>query len=237
MQYKFLILDFDGVIVDSAGECLDRTIDALSLEQSLSKQDLATFSQQFLTYRFLVGPPYEFYFLSSTILEFLHFGSDVTIPAEFNKFRESNSDSVKTRASEFEKRFFLSRGKAKADNKQEWFAKHRVYDEIFPYIASFKSENIFVASMKDEPSIVDLLDFFNIPVPTENIYGSSLGENKKAHLSVILESTPCVSNSEFLFLDDNPRHLLEVEDMGVSLKFASWGYGKNDGYEGRFQSV
>ena len=59
---KVLILDFDGVIVDSIDECFERSLDAyqcLNSEFSLSSYN----KNLFYKYRYLVGPASHFVYL------------------------------------------------------------------------------------------------------------------------------------------------------------------------------
>ena len=66
--FKVLIIDFDGVLVDSAPECWLRCVDSSKIDNSLKSLDYSSpIKDLFIQMRYLVGPAYEFYFLIKSL--------------------------------------------------------------------------------------------------------------------------------------------------------------------------
>jgi len=222
---KVLILDFDGVIVDSIDECFERSFDAYEclhdgfLVSSYNKN-------LFYKYRYLVGPASYFVYL----LDALKIMSKLkvqrcTVEQLFNELLSSETKQQKERRMTFEDLFFSSRELSRSTDEAMWLAKHKLYQQIVPIISNYCSEKVFVATMKDRDSAVSLLEHFKIKIPSSNVLGSNFGPNKAAHISEILKRTQA-KPANVTFIDDNAEHLVQVSDFGLNLAFASWGYGK-----------
>ena len=71
------------------------------------------------------------------------------------------------------KYFFKRRLREKNKNREKWLTKNKVYPNVVSFIINYLSiNNVFIASTKDETSIIEILKYNNINLPKENIYGS-----------------------------------------------------------------
>jgi phosphoglycolate phosphatase-like HAD superfamily hydrolase len=221
-----MILDFDGVLVDSAPECWLRCVDASQIVNSLKSLDYSSpVKDLFLLMRHLVGPAHEFYFLIKSLEEYSN-ATDV----EKNFIKLANED--KKNALEFKQIFFKCRAIAKKNNLQGWIESNNFHDPVIRMAQRFSKVNkLYVATMKDEDSVKELLKYKNVNCSASKVLGLSYGDNKYNHLSYVLEQHSNLSNDDFLFMDDNIRHIKEVSCLGISSMLATWGYGTKDSIE------
>lgn len=226
LRYKVLILDFDGVIVDSAPECWLRCVDASKIDKTLKTFNYSSpIKNIFLKMRYLVGPAHEFYFLMKSLESYTR--SD-DIEKNFKKL----SHSHKKNALEFKEFFFNSRVEAKKNNMQGWIESNNFFDPVIKMAKKFcEVDKLYIATMKDEDSVIELLNYKNIFCDTSKILGLSYGNNKHSHLSYVIDQHPLLSISDFLFMDDNIRHINEVYSLRISSMLATWGYGTKDSIE------
>ena len=221
--FKVLIIDFDGVLVDSAPECWLRCVDSSKIDNSLKSLDYSSpIKDLFIQMRYLVGPAYEFYFLIKSLETFT---KAVDIEKNFKKLANEN----KKNALEFRDLFFKSRALAKKNNLQEWIKSNNFYGSAIKMAQRFSEvDMLFVATMKDEGSVKELLIDQKVSCSDSQILGLSYGDNKHKHISYVLSQHPSLSRNDFLFIDDNIRHIQEVSSLGVSSMLATWGYGTKD---------
>ena len=115
---------------------------------------------------------------------------------------------------------------------QDWIESNNFFDPAIRMAKRFcEVDKLYVATMKDEDSVIELLNYQNINCDTSKILGLSYGDNKYNHLSYVIDQHPSLSNSDFLFIDDNIRHINEVNSLGVSSMLVTWGYGTKDSIE------
>ena len=223
MKIKQLVLDFDGVIVDSAQECWLRCVDASNADDSLlniMKNDKNK-NQSFLKFRYLVGPPHEYYYLVKA-LENVNTGTEEEIVDKFNTFVTTNNEE---NAYRFKKYFFNSRKLHKKKDFSDWVSCNKVYKQVIEMAKKFMAhDKLFIATMKDEQSVADILSYNKIKCPMSHILGNSHGTNKYEHILKIIEMSKGVKNNEICFIDDNYKHLIETATIGVTMRLATWGY-------------
>ena len=78
--------------------------------------------------------------------------------------------------------------------------------------------------MKDERSVLELLSYNNIHCEKSRVLGNKFGDSKISHLSYIVNQYTSLRRSDFLFIDDNIRHINEVKPLKIKSMLASWGY-------------
>ena len=239
MISPLILIDFDGVIVDSAPECFEttyQTILLLSNEDSLKeycsireipKQKLKSI---FLNYRGIVNPPEHFLTLmilvKKLILEKKEFKlSYQEILFEFNRLnKRSDLNFIK-----FKKYFFQSRKKyfRKINNfismNEPTEFTNKVIEE-FGYNWPF-----CILSAKNEEIIKLWLDYFNIEV--KEILGNKILEKFNYNKYNAVKNIFFADNKERikgLFIDDYEMNLdPNFSKLGIETYFANWGYGKN----------
>lgn len=222
---RVLILDFDGVIVDSIDECFQRCVEAYQTINCHFQQSL-DFQNLFYEYRYLVGPASHFLCLADVLVSELNGDENrLTIEQHFYNLTSSETVEYQKRRAIFEHSFFLSRNRSRSSDEALWISQHKIYQQILPILEDYSLDNIYVATMKDEVSAVSLLQYFKIQIPPSNVLGVDFGPNKNVHINSILDRSR-VDPAAVTFIDDNAKHLFEVADLGINLAFASWGYGR-----------
>ena len=224
---KTLVLDFDGVVVDSIDECFYRTVDAYRCV--MGELDLTeAFQSLFFKHRYLVGPPSDFFFLVEAILSYLNTESPTQdVKHLFDIKRHSGSTAKEDFTQKFRHAFYNSRRQAIKNDDKAWCAQHRVFSNVLPILSQVSRLDTFIATMKDRESVIKLIRYFNLDIIENNILGDDYGRDKSLHINEILRRTNVIP-SDITFVDDNLEHLSEVRPLGVRLAFASWGYTKID---------
>lgn len=219
IEPKIIVLDFDGVILDSSFECWLRCVDASKLDKTLKSLKFSEEKKNtFLKMRYLVGPAYEFYYL----IKSLEFSLEKEkIENQFKIFAKTQ----KKNAELFSNFFFKSRENAKKKNFAEWIKCNYFFEPMLDLIKrSIYSNKLYIATLKDKKSVIDLLSSRNIFIDKSKVLSLDYGENKFTHLSFILNKYKKVNASEVLYIDDNLNHLMEVCDLGINSRLATWGY-------------
>jgi len=227
MKVKLLILDFDGVIVDSAYECWVRCADVTTVDETLDdvQTDDEAAKGLFLKYRYLVGPAHEFYYLMRAIQEC----GDETVSQCFYEYASENDNTLAYR---FKDNFFKSRQRHKKKDMAGWIGSNKGYRSVIDLAVRFSDRSrLFIATMKDEQSVLDILKFNGINCKSTHILGDSLGSNKYEHLSKIISRHQEIEANDIMFIDDNYKHLREVAELGVDMKLATWGYGTAESHK------
>ena len=215
-----MILDFDGLLVDSAPECWLRCVDATQLDISLKSLKYSDSNKKiFLRMRYLVGPAYEFYFLIKSLEGY---ASDKEVRKKFTSLSEHNYKNAKR----FEEYFFNSRVLAQKTDMQSWLESNNFFLPAIDMAKRFsKIGRLYIATMKDEESVLELLKYHNIECDKSKVLGRKYGDNKNSHLSYVIDQYPLMTQGDFLFMDDNIRHINEVCSLGIESALVTWGYG------------
>ena len=214
------VFDFDGVLVDSAGECYATSIEAFKKLFDVDV-DSADMRRYFIENRYLVRPPEHFCILIQCFLE----GSNEPASTQFERKVDKLSGQSKLMLDDFKASFLEARQAMKETDLQKWFALHRKYTEVDPLLKGLALDKFYVATMKDRASVKQLLNHYGLAILEQNLFDGSIGKNKLLHLKKIIEKSEA-SPSEITFIDDSMVHLSEVAETGVKLCFASWGYSE-----------
>ena len=220
---RLLILDFDGVICDSAVECMitaynaRNVINNTGLEKVYKRNQLdAQFNEKFIKYRPLVRIAKEYYLLCERIID----GDDLhslhrMIPRD---------QEEKNRMDAFHDCFYRERASWMKDDMAGWLASNPLYPgtkELFD--KDNIKQDIMIVSAKDKTSISTVLSFNGIDTDRLKIFGSDTGLDKQ-DLTNWAQSEAKVLLSEISFLDDNLENLIMISEMGVNVYMAEWGY-------------
>ena len=224
-----VVLDFDGVIIDSAYECMlmANTTYLLNDERIIPDRLIVPpdhIADQFLANRYKVRFAGEYWLL----LHYLYEGINIPDVKTFQTVAERHMAVIMG----FEKKFFKVRRRVFRKNPDYWFGLHRLYDEFSLYWQELRErvEDVYIVSMKDSVSIKTLLDHFGIRVQQNKIFGREGGLFKN---EILIDLAVKLGRdlSEFMFMDDHLPQLKSVASLGVSCYWASWGYWKCDSSE------
>lgn len=224
---EIVVLDFDGVICDSAGETgasgwkTAREIwPDLFPEPMPSPEQLAMFRK--------VRPALETGYHAPLLTKMLQEGLPM---AEFEHhasehygriMREYNLDR-----NELIEHFGRVRDQWIADNLDEWLAFHGFFPGVLEALkAALQSgRRILISTTKQERFVKAALESRGVHFPMENIYGLDRRRPKEDLLAQLLEACPPAIS----FTEDRLKTLLRVETHSeldsVRLNYASWGYG------------
>lgn len=225
---RIIVLDFDGVICDSACECAIvswfafRDGNWLDVDHELYSDGFIEFRSRFQEYRYLVGPPWEY----AALAKALHSDCDIV-----QKFKEHRQKLILIKEILTE-HFFKTRTDLKSLDAVRWASWNPLYPEMKNQIQiSIESVDIYISTMKNKLAVMDILSFNGIKFPSDKIIDIAFGDKKSAHFEFLSHKIDC-RNAKFI--DDNKRHLTEVEPSGAECYFANWGYGRDSGH---FQEI
>lgn len=221
-----LVLDFDGVIVDSAYECMLVANTAYHTTNKrllpdrllLPVDDLAS---EFLQKRYFVRIAGEYWLLWHCLYNEI----DIVDQTDFKEL----IPQYKNQITAFEKQFYAIRSHVMKTDANYWFGLHRLFDEFnigWEAVSRFFND-VYVASMKNKKSIAQLLCFLDIDMNPQKIMGREFGSDKKDIIALISEKTGH-QMTDIIFVDDHYDQLRTVSTLGVKCCLAEWGYWSNN---------
>jgi phosphoglycolate phosphatase-like HAD superfamily hydrolase len=224
---KLLLLDFDGVIVNSIDECLLTSYNAfqqfentgVSLTNDLSNIPLLN-QKYFISNRSFVKPAAEYYLLHSAFKKNI----EIINIESYNDLLMFHKDKLL----DYQDVFFNERNRLRLINKKKWLRLHSVYNNLEEGWGTLSQIfNIFIVSNKDKNSIILLMDYFKLPINENRIFGAENGNDKSIIIEDIISKTSI--NPEYIyFIDDIIDNLKSVKYLNIKLYHAMWGYGNTE---------
>ena len=232
-----LVLDFDGVIFDSAREGLLVSLrtylsldpgsalaaEAPALEAALGDLGTSLFAVPRLA-AFMelmaLGNRAEDYGVTWAILDQGHAVSD---QESYDTFYAGTPPRWR-RA--FHQRFYEVRHRLARDHPDEWLRLHRPYPHLVEVLRRRAGQVPFaMATAKDRQSVRALLGAHGLDglFAPELVLDKETGVSKRAHLET-LQARLGVPACELTFVDDKLNHLEAVVPLGVRGVLAAWGY-------------
>jgi len=231
---KALVLDFDGVISDSAAEAFVvalRTWSALRPDSALAQSAAALegagleavrrhgLYDAFVSFMPL-GNRAEDYALALGLIES---GQEPRDQAGWDVYRASWSSEF---LGLFHQRFYDERKALCERDREAWLALLGPYPE-FVALLRRRAQNtrLALATAKDRRSVEILLGAYGIAdlFAPDRIADKQAGENKRAHLRE-LRARLGLAFQDLTFVDDKVSHLDSVAALGVRCALAAWGY-------------
>lgn len=234
---RALVLDFDGVVIDSAREGLTLSLrtyleldpgsplagEAPALEAALLDPRVGLESHPRLA-AFMalmpLGNRAEDYGVTWAILER---NAPVERQTEYDVFY-AGTDPGWRRA--FHTRFYELRREWSSARRDEWLSLHRPYAHVAELLRRRLGEVPYaLATAKDRASVRLLLEAFGLAelFPAPMVADKETGVSKVAHLTEIRGRLGC-RFEELVFVDDKLNHLESVAHLGVRGVLAAWGY-------------
>lgn len=219
-----VLLDFDGVICDSIGECLVTAWNGFiavggSNGKPVARPDQVDAGKRefFQAHRWMVAPPEHYFVLLASHRD----GRPLPDAAAF----ESAVAAYAAELPEFRRAFFAERSRYKTEARAAWLGLHRVYPHVAARMDAVAAGNpTVIVTTKDEQSVEDVLISAGLEVP--RIEGANrLGAtgSKAAIVRHLLTELGADAGST-VFLDDHGGHLAGVATTGVRCRLARWGY-------------
>lgn len=228
---KVLVLDFDGVISDSAPEAFVvalRTHCALDpgsrLREVLAQLDPAQPDADPLYADFLelmpLGNRAEDYGVALDALE-----ADVSLADQerYDSFKATR-DPARLRA--FHERFYQVRAHWVRADRAAWLALLAPYPAFLEVLRRRAAGvALAIATAKDARSVRELLVHYGVAdlFPHERVLDKETGVSKRAHFEHLRRGLG-VGFEEMTFLEDKLNHLESVAPLGVRCALAAWGY-------------
>ncbi len=219
---RALVLDFDGVISDSAAEAFEVALDTyvqMRPDSRLRDEDATRLYGRFLELVPL-GNRAEDYGLALAALES---GSAIPDQKAYDAFK-AQWDPEWLRA--YHKRFYGVRAAFAESEPKRWRALLRPYPEFLAVLRRHAGElSLAIATAKDRFSVRTLLREYGVEdlFPDGLVLDKETGVSKVAHVEH-LRGVLDVDYSEMTFLDDKVNHLDAVAPLGVRCALAAWGY-------------
>lgn len=219
---KALVLDFDGVIAQSAPESYRVALRAyleLDPESPLVKRDPQELYREFVELMPLGNRAEDF----GVALRALEVGAKITDQASYDVFYSAQDPTWR---SEFHRLFYRVRAAFAAADPVGWRALLPPYGGFLEVLRRHAGEVQFaIASAKDRASVRALLASYGVQdlFPPELILDKEAGVHKTSHLEH-LHRLLDLPYPHFTFVDDKVNHLDAVSRLGVRCALAAWGY-------------
>jgi phosphoglycolate phosphatase-like HAD superfamily hydrolase len=214
---RLLLLDFDGVIADSVEECLALTwyTDRAAESGTQLTQQFRAVPETFRT-RFHQLRPY-----ARTLDDFYV----AKIVAAQSVRNQSEFDSLKAEIPQQDRKAFAASATAlrerwRSDQREQWLAAHTIFDGIAATLERY-SGDVFVITAKDADSSVEILEHFGLDRHLAGVVGDV---SDKALAAQCLCLGRGVEPADSLFIDDNLINVDRVQSVGVSSRWARWGW-------------
>ena len=232
-----LVLDFDGVIFDSAPEAYlvarstyaqigparpaaSRLPPAPDLPATTRDDVLGDRLYQGFVDLMPLGNRAEDY---AVILSILERGVRVDDQAAYSQERARISQDFQDA---FHARFYEVRSGFQQDAPKRWRALQGPYPELVTLLRRRASSvALAIATAKDRASVRRLLEDHGLGdlFPDERLMDKETGRSKAAHLQH-LQAALGIPFPELTFVDDKVNHLDAVATLGVRCVLAGWGY-------------
>ena len=219
---KLLVLDFDGVISDSAPEVFAvalRTYRGLAAGTDLPDRDRDALYRDFLTAMPLGNRAEDF----GAILAAAERGVALPDQDSYWAFRAALPSAW---LAEFHRRFYRERRALRQLDPAGWLTMQPPYRALLSCLRRRAGACPYaIATAKDRDSVLRLLESYGVRklFPEDLLLDKETGVSKVEHLRQLARCTG-FSCSELTFVDDKVNHLEEVAALGTRCVLAAWGY-------------
>jgi len=231
---KALILDFDGVIVDSQYECLlvgfnsYLTFNKNTKLFSGKKITFNNFEKIKIRYNHLVEKykklrPYVIdAFCWYVMMSILDKGIKICNQDEYNNFR---AKLINGSYDSYIREYYLERSSLQNENFNKWINLCHPFKKVIGSIKKLEEKFIIaIATNNRKEAIKPLLDNFGIkPVITTD---SLVSRDKKIQIGYI-KSKLSIGYESIYFIDDQVQHFKKLKSYGINCYLALWGYNND----------
>jgi phosphoglycolate phosphatase-like HAD superfamily hydrolase len=218
---KALVLDFDGVLADSAPEAFEvalRTYTQMRPSTELPLRARPALFAGFLEIMPLGNRAEDF----AVALLALEAGAELPDQAAYDAFRGAQDGAW---LGAFHRRFYETREAWSEADPEGWLAQMPPYRAFLDVLRRRAGEAAFaIATAKDRRSVTRLLDAWGARdlFPPELVLDKETGVHKTVHLEHLARALG-LPFAELTFVDDKVNHLDAVSALGVRCALAAWG--------------
>ena len=219
---KALVLDFDGVLADSAPEAFEvalRTYTRMRPGSALPGRPRDAVYAGFLALMPLGNRAEDF----GVALSALEAGAALPDQAAYDAFRDAHDPAW---LAGFHRLFYETRDAWAAADPEGWLARTPPYPAFLDLLRRRAGDATFaIATAKDHRSVTALLARWGVQhlFAPELVLDKETGVHKTAHLARLAELLR-LPLGELTFVDDKVNHLDAVATLGVRCALATWGY-------------
>lgn len=234
---KILALDFDGVIVDSAWECLFISYNAYFKVYKRKERD------------FFEGEPFtfenwenikkrykkevEYYRIMrpyirgandyGLIIKLMEEKKIIENQKEFDKYRKSVDFDFEA----FHQEFYKERDRLQELDFKAWFNLEPAYPKIVEGIKQLleRGTKIIITTSNRLKSITPSFapEYLGFEIKQGDILDKRFGEDKSEQMKHIVKSYN-IKFEDICFVDDQVNHLIQTRPLGVKVLLAGWSY-------------
>ena len=224
-----LVLDFDGVLCDSARETAVsawRAAAAFWPDEIRGDEPPDDVIQRFVAVRPWLETGYQAIPMIRLVVEGV---PEAEFQARFGALCAEVMERLGVSREELVRRFGAARDAWIARDEGDWLSRHRFYPGVLERLdAARQCHAVYIATTKQERFAAALLRGAGVAFPRESIHGLERGRSKEALLGELL-SAPGNESRILHFVEDRFATLQRVEQVSdlaaVRLYYASWGYG------------
>ena len=221
---RAVFLDFDGVLFDTVKEAYCILMITLGRASDISGVDLETpHFHEFHKYRFLIGPAWNYYYLSSLIDEKLdHPSLDLE-----SAFRNVTLKPDPNKHNAFEKIFFTTRKICRETDFDNWLSLTTPYTFVncLRNLVKVHPEKFFLITTRDRESVLQILRVHHLDFIEERVFGKEKYEIFSSKSGIIRRLIDDHKIEESIFVDDLEDHFIDCGAIeNLLLVQARWGY-------------
>lgn len=218
---KAVLLDFDGVLVDSIHECYE--ISRIAYSGFTNVFEEKKHKDLFYSFRWLVRPAQHYLALHKAIAEVIATNKNESQLEEIFHFYTT---TVSEKDFELYEYTFFKTREFFQQNISLWLNQHSL-TEFGKTLQNKPLEGYHVVTTKNKKSVELLLQHFQISI--DSIYDKEDFRRLVDKGKMIDEIMKINSYSEAIFIDDSVKHLEAVNNPNVKVYFADWGYDNDPG--------
>jgi phosphoglycolate phosphatase-like HAD superfamily hydrolase len=225
-QQDWLILDFDGVVVDSIEECLvvgyNAAMQHLEKPQRITNLQQLPFEQvnrlRWLRNFVRTGEDYVFLCLA----DLLH--RQIANQQEFDQFIAENN-AIQPRLRQL---FYQTRQAFLMTWPEQWLALNPFYPGMEPFLSmQGGNPHCLILTTKQLSYVRAILDHAGLNFSNERLFSVLKGSGKLEVLQALMQKYAIPANRVH-FVDDQVDTLIKTQPIGVNLYLATWGYVNTD---------
>lgn len=212
---KYIFLDFDGVILDTATEAYAVAMlvwnESLTIDKINFNDD---FALRFKSLRHLVGPAWNYYYVLQAIVN-----------DRDGYFLEILPKEISEEAKKFEIEYFATRKILRTHMREGWLKLNKPYASTQKFIDIINLyENVGIITTKDEQTVRDLLELNGVNRKL-NIFDKAAYEKHGSKGRFIDQYARDKKIARMLFVDDSTEHLKSCQLIPhLQCLHARWGY-------------